>query len=596
MKPAIIAINPIINDWNGQLSIIRKAISEAKNRSADLLVFPELAISGPDAKDIFLRKDTAVMAEQVLSQIAPLTKDITLIIGTPIEHNGKLYNVAAIFNDGLLIALVPKRYPKHYTQEDKWFERWDFAITEPHYGATIGHFHSTIPGLENLEIIVGNIKNHPVPARGALCVQLYNRTFCLGEYREQLDNALEYSFTHNIMFVRANILGSDDGTHIYDGGSYIVENGHIVSLSQRFSFNQEFVITCTSDEIPKEFDPSLAQFKSSGSCPLCEDDYDYAELELALCLGLNDYLKKSHISKLCLALSGGRDSAMIAVLAGRLIALTNPDKSSDELKNIMKDFLITAYLPSQFSSSTGTQNAALALAEHFGFNCPIIPIGDIAAQTITTIEASINRKLTWETDDLTLQNVQARTRSSIIWTLANANDAMLLTTGNMSEAAVGYATMDGDTSGCLDPIGNIPKTLVSRWLQWARNFHNIPALDLVFAQPPSAELRPLEQNQADETDLMPYRILDAYMDGFINLKMSPKVCLRYMKQNCGDYYKSDEDIKNDIMKFLKMATRAQWKRVRFANSFIVSKYDLAPDSGLSWPCLQDPFSQICKNL
>ena len=596
MKYAIASINPTIGDWSGQLSLIRNAIKTAKEGQAELLVLPELAIGAPNARDIFLRPQTAQFAEQSLAELAPITKGMTLVCGAPFMHEGLLYNAAAVFHDGVLMAIVPKRYMPGDIHEDRWFAHWDYSKqAQPHLGAMIGEWNGQIEGLENLRIYAGDIECWPEPPKKSLCVEINNRVFAINRFRDELTRRLNLSGALEATLIRANSLGSPDGSTIYDGGGYILENGRIVSLSPRFGF-EDVIVTFSDDQPEKAFDPTLAHLKKAGSCPKTEDDYTFAELEAALCLGLHDYMKRAHISKLALALSGGRDSAMIAVIAARLIALQYPDETPEQHKARMKDFLYTAYLPSAASSSSGTQKAALALAEHFGFDCPVIPIAEIAAQTVKTIEESIGRKLTWEQDDLTLQNVQARTRSSVIWTLANAHDAMLLTTGNMSEASVGYTTMDGDSSGCLDPVGNIPKTLLSSWLEWARNFHDIPALDFVFAQPPSAELKPIEAKQTDETDLMPYRVVDTFVEWFIVQKLSPKEVVNLAKCHLTQYYTNDDDIKRDLKKFITMSTRAQWKRIRAANSFKVMPYDLDPGSDLQWPCLQDAFSKALSEL
>ena len=596
MKIAIASLNPTINDWSGQVSLIRRIIDAAKYDQAELLVLPELAIGTPDAGDLYLRPQTAQYAEQCLSEIAPMTMGLTLVCGAPIMHEDKLYNVAAVFHDGLLIALVPKRYLEAHTDEDRYFARWDHKRPfEQHFGASFGAFHSEIPGFPKLEICLGDIACFNKLEPGTLCIELNSKPFAVNAFRENLAARRALSETKSLTIVRTNLLGCHDGTHIYDGGGYILENGQIVSLAPRFAF-EDYILTTSDNQPPQCFDPTLALFTYAGSCPKSEDDYVFAELELAICLAINDYMSRAHISTLCLALSGGRDSAMIAVLVGRLIDLKYADETPEQRRARMKAILKCAYLPSRASSSSGTQKAALALAEHFGFDCPVIPIEALAASAVATIEASIGRQLTWETDDLALQNIQARTRSTVIWTLANATDALLLTTGNLSEAAVGYATMDGDSSGCLDPIGDIPKTLVSAWLEWARNFHNIPALDFVFAQPPSAELRPLENEQQDEKDLMPYPVLDAYIDWFVVRKYSPAKLFALAKTHLGKFYSNDDEIRRDIRRFVTLLSRAQWKRVRFANSFSVISYDLSPASGLRWPCLMNAFSKALDEL
>ena len=594
-KFAVISVNPTIGDWAGQIRIVREAIEKSRSLNADFLVFPELAIGAPDAGDLFLRPDTAIAAENALAQIAPLTKGLTLVIGAPISHNNKLYNVAAVFNDGALVALVPKRYPPMHTDEERWFARWDFKRTEQHSGAVIGNYTPRIKGQENTYIITGAVENYPTPEPGATYVIVNNRPYAIGAYREELARHMEYSRALSVAMIKANLLGSDDGRMIYDGGGYILNAGQFTVMSPRFTFNQDFVVTTTDNPPQHSFDPTLAQFDKVGSSPKSEADYTFAELELALCLGLNDYLKRAHIQKLCLALSGGRDSAMVAILAARLIAITHPDETPEKLRKIMREFLYTAYMPNQASSSPQTQKAALLLAKHFGFECHVIPIGAWSNLITSAIESNIGRKLTWEKDDLTLQNVQARTRSTFIWTLANAHNALLLTTGNLSESAVGYATMDGDASGCLDPIGNIPKSIVSKWLDWAQHFHKIDALKPVLSQPPSAELRPLNTHQADETDLMPYAVLDSFIQWFVIERLPPKDVFERTKTYLSSQYKNDDDIKRDIRKFIGLCTRAQWKRVRFANSFRVMPFDIS-EIGLQWPCVQDGFSEACNAL
>lgn len=596
MKFAISSLNPTINDWRGQVDLIRYAIEQAKQKDVKLLVFPELSIGAPDGGDIFFRPQSAQFAEQCLAEIAPLTAGMTVICGTIFQHNDKLYNAAAVFHDRVLIAVVPKRYPEERLPEERWFSRWDYSLpAEQHLGAAFGPWvPGCIPDFDNLFVCPGKIELWQDLPENAVCAQVLCRPFALGKYRDDLKKHIAFTHRTKITLLRANCLGSDDGTHIYDGGGYIIANGSIIALSPRFSFLNG-LMTSSQDKLPESFDPSLAEFESIGTAPKSEDDYIFSELELALCLGLNDYLIRSHIDRICLALSGGRDSAMIAVIAARMMQMRHPNDSFDQIRSRMKDFLHCAYLPSAASSTSATQDAAAALAAHFGFDCHVIPIAEIADATRRTVESILGRTLSWEKDDLALQNVQARTRSSIIWMLANSHNAMLLSTGNMSEAAVGYTTMDGDTCGCLDPIGNIPKTLVSSWLEWARNVHDIPALDLVFAQPPSAELRPAETKQADEKDLMPYPVLDAYIDWFVARKLSPKEVFTLAKTHLRNFYTDDDDIRRDIRRFVTMTPRAQWKRVRLANSFVVMPYSLAPD-GLQWPCLMNGFTQALDEL
>ena len=585
MKSAIAAINLTIQAWSEQKTLIQKAISQAKEALAELLVLPELVIGGPDAQDLYLRPDTYEKIETILADIAALTFGMTVILGTPICHKGQYYNTAAVFHDGCLKALVPKRYAHTHSDELRYFSAWDFnKPNELHAGATFGAFD--VKREDHLCILFGDPTVQPIPEPGALCVEINARPFAYDEFSFVLRDRIELSKACQITLISANILGSDDGTHVYDGGGYILHHGHILALAPRFVFDRDVVLTTSTDKPGDAFDPTLAHIPASQNLK-SPQDHSYLELELALCLALRDYTRRSGIQKLCLALSGGRDSAMVAMIAARLIDYLHPDADLETKRNKTRDFLLTAYLPSQASSTSATQEAAVKLAQHFGFDCHIIPIAELVQQTLQTIEATLGRQLTWEHDDITLQNVQARTRSSIIWTLANAHQAMLLTTGNQSEAAVGYTTMDGDSSGCLDPIGNIPKTLVSQWLEWARQYYEIPALDLVFAQPPSAELRPSHTQQADEKDLMPYPLLDALITWYCFEHQHADALFELAKAKCHDLCPDDDQRIKYIQKFLKMLPQAQWKRMRLANGFVVMPHSLTPE-GYRMPCLMTP--------
>ncbi len=586
MTYCIANLNQGICDWPGNIDRIKRAIYSAKTLNAPVLVLPELAITGCDAGDLFLRNDTHQKAMRALNEIKEETDGIMVICGTILCFESKLYNVAAILKDKRILAWVPKRYADPTRRDDsRWFAAWEFtrgnAVCEE---APIGAWSNG-----TIDVAVGSLNAQIPPTQGIARIWLNNRPFAVSEHLKRLDKLLIYTMDKKLTIVHANMLGCPDGTHIYDGSGIIARNGQVIAQSQRFTLNNDIIFTSELDVLVQGQNkyPTLSAFKSLGSAPNTDEDLDFIEVELALVLALNDYLRRAHISKLCLALSGGRDSAMCAILAARLVALRNPGMSLEDQRQFMRSFLTCAYLPSSASSSEGTKLAATALAEAIGATCYIIPIANIAANTLNSVEQSVGRKLTWETDDLTLQNLQARTRSSIIWTLANIHDALLLVTSNLSEAAVGYATMDGDSSGALAPIADLPKTFVSKWLEWARNFHGLACLDYVFAQPPSAELRPLEASQSDESDLMPYPVLDSFIKSYLVNRLSAEETLNNAMYLAARYYNSNtESLKQDLKKFIKLSARAQWKRNRFANAFKVMSYDLDPKSGLRWPTLQ----------
>ena len=196
-----------------------------------------------------------------------------------------------------------------------------------------------------------------------------------------------------------------------------------------------------------------------------------------------------------------------------------------------------------------------------------------------------------------MQNVQARLRGSMIWMLANLDQALLLSTSNKSEAAVGYTTMDGDTSGGLSPIADVPKSLVMLWLSWARDFHNYTCLDPIEALEPTAELRPPEQSQTDEDDLMPFEVLDTLLYHFVEKGQDPVAIFDALWPTMQERYgENPSAFAKDIKRFVKMLCAAQWKRERFAISFRVSAFDLDPKTGFRFPAVQAPFTEELADL
>jgi NAD+ synthase (glutamine-hydrolysing) len=215
------------------------------------------------------------------------------------------------------------------------------------------------------------------------------------------------------------------------------------------------------------------------------------------------------------------------------------------------------------------------------------------------IEEVLRRKLTWQGDDLALQNIQARARGPNVWLLANVKGALLLATSNRSEAAVGYATMDGDTCGGLSPIGGVDKAFLLRWLGWLQTegpagVHPIPALAAVNALKPTAELRPLQSHQTDEDDLMPYPVLDAIERAAIRDKQSPLEVFRLMRSRFPE--QSMGQLHQWVEQFFRLWCRNQWKRERYAPSFHLDDENLDPKTWCRFPILSGGFERELEEL
>src|SRR5690606_6715289 len=220
--------------------------------------------------------------------------------------------------------------------------------------------------------------------------------------------------------------------------------------------------------------------------------------------------------------------------------------------------LLTCVYQSTSNSSERTFNAARELAESIGAQFHHWGIDEEVSTYTGKVEKAIGRELTWQTDDISLQNIQARARSPIIWMLANIQGAILITTSNRSEGDVGYATMDGDTSGSLAPIAGLTKTFLLKWLKWAEEHLGHTGLSRINNLEPTAELRPPERLQTDERDLMPYPILAEIEILAIRDRKSPKQVFDEMKMHHADH----EKLKLYVRKFFRLWAANQWKRER----------------------------------
>lgn len=341
------------------------------------------------------------------------------------------------------------------------------------------------------------------------------------------------------------------------------------------------------------------------------------EFSRAVALGLYDYLRKSHARGFVVSLSGGADSAAISCLVhlaakfgcdelgwegffGKLPYLTPPSKPPPvDRARVATEMLLTCVYQGTRNSSATTLNAARAVAEGVNARFFRLDIDSVVQNYTQLIEQAIGRPLSWERDDVALQNIQARARSPGVWMLANLTGSLLVATSNRSEAAVGYATMDGDTSGGLSPIAGIDKAFVRQWLRWLESHGPdgvgaMPFLAAVNRQAPTAELRPQESHQTDEDDLMPYELLDAVERAFIRDKLSPVETFERMRMMFPQH--TAEQLRVWIRRFFTLWCRNQWKRERYAPSFHLDDENLDPKTWCRFPILSGGYARELAEL
>ena len=474
--------------------------------------------------------------------------------------------------------------------------------------------------------------------------------FSIGKHRTRRRLVAQVSQEDHCVYLYTSLLGCDATRLIFDGSLFIAIDGRIEAEGRRFLFDRDWemvhrvvdlrevrharmeegswrdqnsraswgaygkapgMIRVEGDFstrkiappplpywVPPEAchpDPSLRYLEDSvlGGRKIGERDLNHLEMELALSMALRDYTRKTGIKTCCLALSGGRDSAMVALLVQRMHRYGNPALKAAELARQIHDRFLCAYLATE-NSGEKTREAARAVAEEIGarfFDGKIQP-ALTAAQEV--VDSMTGEPLSWANPDhdITLQNIQARVRGMLIWTIANLHNALLLVTSNKSEAAVGYTTMDGDSSGGLAPIADVPKSLIKLYLDWARDFHGLKSLEKIKAMEASAELRPPGQEQTDEADLMPFPVLDQLMYAFVQLALDPmEILIRFWPAVSPHYGDDLARFAADVRKFVRLFCFAQWKRERFAISFRVTAFDLDPKTGFRFPPVQAPFTE-----
>ena len=336
-------------------------------------------------------------------------------------------------------------------------------------------------------------------------------------------------------------------------------------------------------------------------------------------LGLFDYLRKSRSRGFVVSLSGGADSSTVASLVSLMTAMACDEigkeaftealshipqlAEAESPRDLTERLLHCVYQASKNSSRT-TRDAATTVAKALGAKMSCLEIDDWVEGYVSGIERVLGRRLTWETDDLALQNIQARVRGPSVWLLANVKGALLLATSNRSEAAVGYATMDGDTCGGLSPIAGIDKAFLRRWLVWLEKqgplgLYPIPALAAVNCLEPTAELRPGTARQTDEDDLMPYEVLDVAERAAIRDKQSPVEVFRLLRSQFGQNAPAGygvEQLHQWVRRFFRLWCRNQWKRERYAPSFHLDDENLDPKTWCRFPILSGGFERELSEL
>src|ERR671926_398978 len=473
MRLALAQINSVVGDLEGNRDRVLARLEEAKEAGADLVLFPELVVTGYPPEDLLLRPGFVRAAERTLNDIARATRGIVALVGVPLlEHD--LFNACAVCAGGEVKARYRKRFLPNYGvfDEDRYFAPGDDLLLLEHGRTLVGpticeDVGRPAPPATDLALagaeLIANISASP---------------FHVGKDRER-EEMLATRARDNAVFVAfCNAVGGQDEL-IFDGHSLVLdEDGRVLASAPGF----EEALLVVDVEPAEALDAAVAE-------PLGELE----QMRRALELGLRDYVEKNGFREVVIGVSGGIDSALVAALAAEAL---RPER------------VHCVSMPSPFSSEA-TRGDARRLAESLGcpfLELPIAPVVDAFRQTLEPVFAE--RK-----PDLTEENVQARTRGVLLMALSNKFGWLVVATGNKSELAVGYATLYGDMAGGFALLKDVFKTDVFRL---ARHLNEHAGRELIpqsiLERAPSAELR---ADQLDEDSLPPYPALDQVLEAYV---------------------------------------------------------------------------------
>lgn len=653
IKVGAAILNQTPLDWEGNQRNIISAVRAARGEQTNILCLPELCISGYGCEDAFLSPGVQRTAFEVLKEIIPACGGLAVCLGLPLYYESALFDAVAVVIDGKLSGFVCKKFLAregiHY--EPRWFKAWPagksarLEINGGNYA--LGDLLFEIDGIRLGFEICEDAWAHERPGQ-ALAAQgvdlILNPSashFAFGKFEVRKRFVLEGSRAFGAAYVYANLTGNEAGRAIYDGGALIAAGGNLAACGPRFVFSDFHLTTAPIDidaiRVKRAARPDSARGRGSTAYrrvevkfkfvpPQAQSDITAAQLgeadaapkaeefARAVALGLFDYLRKSRSHGFVISLSGGADSSaaaclvwIMAELALRELGLEGVVKRLAHIDALsrahsgaeMMQALLTCVYQAAENSSRRTREAACAVSREIGACYLEFEIADIVKRYVDLAQAGLGRKLDWERDDAALQNIQARARGPAVWLLANVKKAILLATSNRSEAAVGYTTMDGDTCGGLSPLGGIDKAFLRSWLRQVEKegicgLPALPALSLVNAQAPTAELRPPQRNQTDEQDLMPYELLDEIERYAIRDKKTPlEVYALAVKRFKGC---SPQQLAAWVVKFFGLWSHNQWKRERYAPSFHLDDENLDPKSWCRFPVLSGGFAREIGEL
>ncbi|HEY2964311.1 MAG TPA: NAD+ synthase [Pyrinomonadaceae bacterium] len=491
MRVTIGQINTTNGDFEANTNSVIRGIEQAKQQNSDLVVFPETCIQGYTSLDWFLDRDVQRCALGPLNRILPATQGITAVVGT-VRPSGlttgrRLFNSAAIIRNQELLGFADKTLLPEYDVFDdpRYFqpglERHLFSVADHKLGVAVCEDFWNDKTFWRERLYTNDPADELIELGAQVLVSINASPFNKGKMGQRCAMVSHRAKAANLPIVFVNLVGGNDGI-IFDGASIVADrNGKIILQAPPF---EEFIGTVDLD--------------SEAADKFCLPGDDIETIHDALVLGIRDYARKNRFARVVLGLSGGIDSAVVAALACEAIGAEN---------------VLSVMMPSPYSSRSSIDDS-VELGRRLGMPVVEHPI----STAYETLRAELNLPApSLENRSVASENLQSRLRGNILMTISNAENRLLLSTGNKSELALGYCTLYGDTNGGLAVIGDVLKTEVYALANYLnRDRELIP--QSIIAKRPSAELAP---GQFDDQSLPPYDQLDRVLKLYFEQKATP---------------------------------------------------------------------------
>ena len=545
LRVGLAQINCTVGDLEGNTKKIIQYLDKAKKRGVELICFPELSITGYPPEDLLLKPQFIEDNLKALKRIIPKTEGLTAVAGF-VDRNGEVYNAAAVIHNKKLAGVYHKINLPNYGVFDEY--RY-FQSGEKVSAYQLGDLVFGVNICEDIWYPEGPAKAQALIGEALLVVNINASPYHMGKWKEREKMLSTRAVDNRVFILYNNLVGGQDEL-VFDGMGMIF-NPQGETILRGKQFEEELIIadldldevfrarlhdpkwrnekekfksetinkSIIAKKIPKRKKPKLKRINPEPLSPI-------AEVYKALVLGTKDYLGKNGFSKAVLGLSGGIDSALVAVIAKDALG---------------KENVISIFMPSQFTSKRSYEDAR-KLTLNLGTRFIDLPISKILETYLLTLSLEFKGKK----PDVTEENLQARIRGNLLMAFSNKFGWLVLTTGNKSELAMGYSTLYGDMVGGFVVLKDIPKTLVYKLARYRNSLEKkglIP--EDILKREPTAELKP---NQKDTDTLPPYPILDPILK-------------YYVEEDKG--FKEIKDLgfdENTSTKVIKMVDRSEYKR------------------------------------